>query len=319
MSDRDEQPEPVASVIIPTYDRPSFLVDALDSVCCQSYEPIEIIIIDDASPESAESQVAEHIPDAIDWRYIRHSRNRGANAARNTGISVAKGEFIAFLDDDDRWETNKLELQIAALESPQRQAGVCLVGQRFVDERGSTTFIKRPGLSGNVTRELLAGAVAGPFSTIMVRSSVIKHAGLPTESLPSLQDRDWLLTLSEHTPFVSIGSPLMYRRSGSYGQIGDQYVAKRDQTYPFFMSNYRETAQTYGVEPAFLAWLHSSVAGSALRAGEYRDAIQFSLRALQSNPVYRDAWTYLFASLGGDFTYRPARGLKRRMTGGITT
>ena len=317
MSEREDSEQPLVSVVIPTYDRPTFLREALESVATQSYRPIEVIVVDDASPESVTSVVQETLPSAVEWQCIRHETNRGANAARNTGIDASSGDVVAFLDDDDRWEPNKLRVQTNALLTPEREHGVCLVGQRFVDETGRTTFIKRPRLSGSATRDLLTGAIAGPFSTIAVRRSVLEAAGYPDESLPSLQDRDWLLRLSEHTSFISVATPLIRRRSGAYGQIGDQYANKRDQTYPHFLTHYRLTAQTYGVESQFVAWLNASVAGSALRAGAYRECVQFSLRSLHSYPAHREAWSYLLASIGGDVTYRPAQAIKRRVSGGL--
>lgn len=316
MLESDDSDQPLVSVIVPTYDRPTFLLEAVQSVVEQTYQPIELIVVDDASPQSVESVLSAELPKSFDWTCIRHEENRGANAARNTGIAAANGSILAFLDDDDHWELSKLDMQVAALQTDSRNPGVCLVGQRFVESAGRTTHIKRPSVSGHATKPLLSGAVAGPFSTIALRSSVIEGAGTPTESLPSLQDRDWLLRLSEHTPFISIPTPLIRRRSGAYGQIGDQYTEKRDRTYPHFLSHYRGTARTYGVESEFLAWLHASMAGSALRAGEYRDSVSFSVQALRAYPIHGEAWSYLMASIGGDVTYKPARLLKRRISGG---
>ncbi len=86
---------PRVSVIIPTYGRPTLLLDAIASVLAQQVAGIEIIVVDDASPE----------PITVTGDHLRHSisENRGSAAARNLGVSAATGDILAFLDDDDQW------------------------------------------------------------------------------------------------------------------------------------------------------------------------------------------------------------------------
>ena len=102
------------SVIIPTYNRSEELLRAIESVRSQTYKNIEIIIVDDGSTDSTEKTVKEINDSRI--VYIRHKCNKGACAARNTGIIRARGEYIAFQDSDDRWHETKLEKEIEALQ-----------------------------------------------------------------------------------------------------------------------------------------------------------------------------------------------------------
>ena len=104
---------PLVSVVIPTYNRGETLLRAIDSVLKQTYQNFEIIVVDDCSQEN----IAQLIRDLNDNRLIfqRHSNNRGGSAARNTGIEKARGEYIAFLDSDDVWLPQKLELQLQAI------------------------------------------------------------------------------------------------------------------------------------------------------------------------------------------------------------
>lgn len=104
------QHAPEISVIIPTYNRPDFLTRSAKSALSQSFADIEVIAIDDCSPANYEAACAE-LSDPR-FRYIRLEKNQGAAGARNAGVREARGRFIAFLDDDDWWETGKLASQM---------------------------------------------------------------------------------------------------------------------------------------------------------------------------------------------------------------
>ncbi len=104
---------PKVSVIIPTYNRAHFLCEALDSALSQTFKDFEIIIVDDGSTDNTK-QVLEKYGSRI---YYIYQENKGRAEARNTGIRRAKGEHIAFLDDDDIWLPNKLEKQVFFLDA----------------------------------------------------------------------------------------------------------------------------------------------------------------------------------------------------------
>src|SRR5688572_26839751 len=99
---------PKVSVVIPTHNRPLMLRRAIDSVLAQTYQDFEIIVVDDGLRERSDNVVKLFEDDRI--RYISHEQEHGAPAARNTGIKNSNGELIAFLDDDDEWLPQKLEL-----------------------------------------------------------------------------------------------------------------------------------------------------------------------------------------------------------------
>lgn len=103
--------EPLVSVVIPFYSRVDWLIEATESVLAQTYKNIEIIIVNDGSPEKI-SEFLERYSSKITYVY---QENKGAAAARNVGIKLSKGEYIAFLDADDVWRPNKLELQISMM------------------------------------------------------------------------------------------------------------------------------------------------------------------------------------------------------------
>src|SRR6266566_844385 len=101
------------TVIIPTYRRAALVPNAIHSAQRQTYRNIEILVVDDGSPDDT-TDVVQNIHD-VRLRYIRHDVNRGLPAARNTGIRGAAGDYIAFLDDDDEWREDKLERQLKVI------------------------------------------------------------------------------------------------------------------------------------------------------------------------------------------------------------
>lgn len=304
---------PLVSIILPTYDRPRLLLDAVESVAEQTYEDIELIVVDDHSPEPAEEILDESAPDGLRWRCLRHESNEGANVARNTGIRASNGSYIAFLDDDDRWDPKKIERQIAAIEDSHSDVGVVIVGQKYVDDDGNQTATRRPSLTGDVTEEILRGRPAGSFSTVLVRASVIPEAGVPDERFPTWQDREWLLRLSKHCDFRSISEPLVIRTIGSHGQISDNFEGKSQISYPLFLEKHRSLAAEYGCEGTLKATLAASVSRTGLSTGHYREAAKFALVAIRADPTLRSGYVFLLLSLGGRFTYRPAVRIKRAL------
>lgn len=102
--------EPLVSVIIPTYNRAGIIRRTIESVMGQTYQNLDIIIVDDASQDNTEEVVKAIQDERI--RYIRNVKNQGASITRNNGVEAARGEYVAFLDSDDVWLPNKIELQL---------------------------------------------------------------------------------------------------------------------------------------------------------------------------------------------------------------
>jgi hypothetical protein len=127
---------PLVSAIIPTYNGGAFLADAIDSVLTQSYPAIECIVVDDGSTDDTPAIIA-----AFEGR-IRRTRqaNQGPARARNQGARMARGEFIAFLDDDDVWRPAKVERQVSKL-AQRPAAAVVYTAVEVVDAEGTTLAI----------------------------------------------------------------------------------------------------------------------------------------------------------------------------------
>lgn len=117
------------SVVIPTFNREKILPISLESALVQSYQNIEIIIVDDHSNDDTEAVVKQYQDDRI--HFIRLSKNSGGAVARNVGIDAAKGEYIAFLDSDDAWAPNKLERQFTHIQNHTNPKNVVSYTQVF--------------------------------------------------------------------------------------------------------------------------------------------------------------------------------------------
>lgn len=316
MDSRPAREPGTVSVVVPTYGRPEFLIDALRSVEAQTYEDVELVVVDDHSPEPVAPLVNELSLDVPSVRVFRHDDNRGANAARNTGIEAANGDFLAFLDDDDYWKPEMVARQLAALRAGGPETGLVTVGMRIVDERGEPIGLTLPSITPeeHPVDALSAGASVGSFSRIMVRRRVVDEAGVTDERFPSWQDWEWEFRLARHCRFTSVGEPLVVRRESDADQISDDFYTRRSVSYPLLRETHRPTVAARGeaVERAFESLLARTLAASALEAGAYVAGLRYLVRALRYDPTDLKTHLYLLMAVGGPITYRPIVGAKRR-------
>ncbi|GAB3627445.1 glycosyltransferase group 2 [Pandoraea terrae] len=185
---------PLVTVIIPTCRRASMVRRAVLTALAQDYPHVEILVIDDntqAHEQRAVRQVLADFGEAV--TVMPNTRRKGACGARNTGILCARGEFVAFLDDDDGWLPGKLRQQVALLERAPLAGAYCdFIDVGFGHARRCRT--RHPLLTRTLA---LRGECPTSTSLVMVRTAVLKNAGLFDESLASFQDFDmWLRCLS---------------------------------------------------------------------------------------------------------------------------
>jgi len=177
------------SVIIPTYNYGRFLREAIDSALAQTYPPLEIIVIDDGSTDDT-PQVLAAYGDRI--RTIRQN-NEGVGAARNAGIAAARGEYIAFLDSDDIWMTQKLEREIALFEADPA-LGMVHCGAESFDHAGKKPSVLLSGMEGWVAPELLRldrEVITAPGSGTLFPKRVAEEVGGFDPRLQPSEDWDF--------------------------------------------------------------------------------------------------------------------------------
>ncbi len=206
----EERQMPRVSVVIPTYNRAALLKQAIDSVLAQTYTDYEIIIVDDGSTDEMADLVDRYVAGPGRVRYY-YQNNRGRSAARNAGIRLAVGEFIAFLDSDDLFLPRKLEMQVAAL-SNQPEYGMAFSNAISIDERGnvlSSGPLFRAQLSGMIYPELLF--IRGTMimtPTVMIRARILNQVGSFDENLSMCEDLDLWRRIARMCPVLQIQSPL---------------------------------------------------------------------------------------------------------------
>lgn len=208
------------SVIIPVFNGEKHIAEAIDSVLCQDYSPLEILVVDDGSTDNT-IEIVEGYGHKV--RLIKQS-NRGSAAARNNGIQNARGEYIAFLDADDVWWPHKIRYQLESLA----QTNCTMAYSRFIlweaDEAGvypacETEFSSETNpktstgkiITGYPYPELLLDCIVWT-STVIVKKNELEKAGHFDESLRKGQDYDLWLRLSRSVQMLGLQQPTaLYR------------------------------------------------------------------------------------------------------------
>ena len=201
----------VISVIITTYKRsPNLLKRAILSVIKQTYQSIELLIVDDSPPNfEYRPEIEDMICQFADNRLklIKHPRNYGVSTARNTGIKFAKGAFIAFLDDDDEWLSEKLQKQILLMNDSEVGLVYC---RRYIcnDDTNLKHIHQRKYFSGQVFDELISGNFIGSPSFVLVRRECFDRAGMFNEQMNYSEDFEMWLRIAKEYKICYIDEPL---------------------------------------------------------------------------------------------------------------
>lgn len=202
--------QPTVSVVIPAYGLPDYLNEAVESVCRQTFSDYEIIVVDDGSPEEVVDRYK--LPPHV--LFIRHEEHFGIGArTRNTGLREAKGAYIAFLDQDDIWLPNKLEVQIAAMEA-RPDCGLSFSHYVIVDEdlNPMPKQNKARRAIRNPLRKLARGCFIRTPSTVILRREVLDGCGLFDESIVGSSDWEYYIRVAARYPLLVIPEALaLYR------------------------------------------------------------------------------------------------------------
>ena len=211
---------PLVSVIIPTFNRSDLLVASLESVLNQSYRSIEVIIVDDCSPQNPEALILGHVRShKMPVSLIRHAYTKKQSSAINTGLKHAHGEFITILNDDDLFDERKVERQIDVFfKHPEVDVvysdymHIDLSGRKFAYSHRKACFLRRARKSTNTFHALLQGNFIDMISPL-VRKKAFDQAGGFREGLTSREDWDmWLRISANGSTFYFLDEPLVYIR-----------------------------------------------------------------------------------------------------------
>ena len=202
------------SVIITTYKRsPKMVYRAIQSVINQTYRNLEIIIVDDSPDDFKERKAVERMILSIKEkdkriRYIKHTKNMGACAARNTGIKKSHGNFIAFLDDDDEWLSVKLEKQLKLFKDSE--VGLVYCRSFTINELSGLKKVRKANFyRGFVFDQLIKSNFIGSTSFPLIRKECFNYCGMFDINLRSSQDYDLWLRIAKRYKVDYVNEPLV--------------------------------------------------------------------------------------------------------------
>jgi glycosyltransferase involved in cell wall biosynthesis len=274
---------PEITVIIPAYNAERTVGAAVDSVLAQTFADFELLVIDDGSQDTTADVVAARNDRRV--KCVR-TENGGVSVARNRGLELAAGSYVAFLDADDAWQPTKLERQrLAMRERPE--FGLCFASAHYVDDDlhpvGWDEAVVRPDYSEALLLE--GNVLAGSASSVMVRASVMKQVGGFDPSLSLCADWDLWLRASVITRFVPVHETLVLYRRLPGTMSSDPKVLERD-TFALLEKFYAdETSASYtGLRRRAYANQWMVCAGSYLHTGHLRDSLRCIAASLRSDP-----------------------------------
>jgi glycosyltransferase involved in cell wall biosynthesis len=284
----------IFSVVIPTYNRANLLPRAIQSVCTQTFGSFELIVVDDHS--------SDHTPEVVETFddprivYLRQEENKGVAAARNAGIHLSRGKYIAFLDDDDEYLPTFLEQVETAFAAalPEVGFGWCGVlmvrdvqdGQEVVSET-----LWRPSFS---TREeaylhFLGSRRIGTNCGLTVRSSCFDSVGLFDESLRKAEDTDLLIRMAREFEFLVVPATLVkvHVHAGSRLTTYDRQMA---EAYERILEKHKKTLLAH---PSLRAKLQYKTGWLSYHAGNKIRGRRLLLAAIRARPWHMENWLAL--------------------------
>lgn len=280
----------LVSCIIPTYKRADMLPRAIDSVLNQTYSAVEVLVVDDNIPGSQESLEVKRILDLYseheNVKYIGQKVHINGAVARNVGIDSSDAEFIAFLDDDEEWVSEKIEIQIEYLLNHPDIAGVsCL----YSDYRNGTEVCRiRPYNSKDLQLKVLTGRVMIHTSTFLCRREVLIKSGAFDPNLIRHQDIQLFTDFLNFGTIVPINKYLVINHIDS--EINRPDVNKLIKVKKDFFDSVASTIKKYDARTQRrIRCSHSfEVAYIALKQKEWGIFLRYMLKAVISFDGYKD-------------------------------
>jgi glycosyltransferase involved in cell wall biosynthesis len=277
------------SVIIPVFNRPDDALNAVRSVLRQSISCHEIIVVDDGSDVNIKIDINDQR-----IKLIKHSINKGAAEARNTGIKYCTGDYIAFLDSDDVWTSKKLELQLKFMQEMNFQ--VCCTGYTLL--RQNNKVEERISLKTSLALEdMVWGCFIGPGSTLMVKKEVYDFVGLYDSELKRYEDWDWLIRCASKYKIGMLKSSLV---------VVKKYTAVNSHVVYLALELIRKKhlLKLKGrAKKKFKAACHIETAATAFRDKQFVKAFLFVINSIILYPFNNFALKKAIASKTSNFPF----------------
>lgn len=227
------------------------------SILAQTYQDFELIVVDDASCDHTKEVVQGFDDQRI--RYVAHKKNKGAATARNTGIKMARGKYIALLDDDDEWLPDKLKKQVQKIEEASDKVGLIYSGSEIrAKDTNAICRVYHPKLRGNVRRRLLVGSMVGGTGTLLIKKECFSKVGLFDEELQSCQDWDMWKRISDcyESDFVPEIVTRIYRHRSQISTDLESLIRGRARMVEKYIGEFRRHPDILVIHLKRLGKLH---------------------------------------------------------------
>jgi glycosyltransferase involved in cell wall biosynthesis len=288
---------PAVTAIITTYNRATYLEEAVRSVLRQSFVDFELIILDNSSEDETGSVVQGFNDPRL--CYIKHEP-LNISQARNLGVKEAQAEYIAFLDDDDQWLPEKLERQVAFFQKADPSVALVYGGFVRFDSNGRDFHTHEPWQRGKILRSLLRleDEFTGSASNPMLRKAAVLNVGGFDEAVRTGEDWELYLRLAEKYDVDFITEPVVRIRHHFGSRLSDRlmdYLDLETRVLDRFKSLIESDEELHSF------WLQR-LGGKFIRLGMYPEGRRMVIQAIRRQPGNGTAYVqYLSSFLGGRF------------------
>lgn len=290
---------PKVSVVMPVYNGERFLRESLDSVFAQTFQDFEVLCVDDGSTDNSAAVFEQY---GVRIRVLRQ-KNAGQSAARNAGVILAKGQYIAFLDQDDLWYPSKLLRQLAAIEANSR---VVLVHCDFdrIDEKGRMVqeragTIERASALASPMGQLIGEALIFPSAMLIRREGFARSGGFHAE-LQGFEDFDLIARLKQQGEFVMVEERGMaYRLHGQgFTRAGGLHIIRSRERFLRRMEGlYRGDRTKQAIVRRMLADCYSDWGIHEVRQGNKLEGRRKLIESLRCNPAKMRTYSRLLRAI----------------------
>lgn len=302
-------PLPTVSVIIPTYNRADFLARAVKSVLNQSFKNFELIIVDDGSTDNTGETAKRFQKEDSRVKYVWQKNSGTPASSQNTGIRNARGEYVAFLDDDDEWLRNKLEKQIALFQNSKKQnLGIVGCGS-FIIKNDKAAIYKFSKIE-NILKSLLEKSVFMSNSATVIKNDVFAKVGLFDEKFKLFSNRDMWLKICLEYGFDFVDEPL-YRYYVHTGNISRKHPLLEAIEIEYLIKKWRVYYEKF---PGILAMQLKTVGTIYALNNDIKSARKYFASAVWAAPWRLKNYISLFVSLFGRKICKETLLMKKKLT-----
>ena len=283
MNTKTEGKNPMVTVVLPSYNSMHYIAETMETVLNQTYQDFEVLVVNDGSTDDTPNWINRLSQKEPKVRMVSQA-NQGLAGARCTGVTNAKGKYVAFIDDDDLWEPTKLEKQVNSLES-NPQAGLCYTWTALADSGGKATGrVIASNAEGNVWKQMTEMNIVCCGSTPMIRRSCFDEVGLFDHEVSPSDDWDMWWRISARYPFTLVREALiLYRQHPNNSSKKCEHmlatsrilIERNFANAPMELLHLRN--RSYGCIYLYLGW-------RAIENNDYQQAKEFRDRAMSHRP-----------------------------------